>query len=57
MKQPHGQTSLEYLLILTGSVVLVILMASVLKGAMAPGMENLGNNSTPVLWTVPSPTP
>gem|GEM_PF-3244985 len=52
-----GQTSLEYLLILAGSVMIVVLMASVLKGAMAPGMENLGDNSTPVLWAAPSATP
>jgi parallel beta-helix repeat protein len=51
---PRGQTSLEYLLILAGAVMMVVLTASVLKATMAPGMENLGNNSTPTLWPSPS---
>lgn len=49
-----GQTSLEYLLILAGAVMLVILISMVFRGAMAPGMENLANNSTPSLWPSPS---
>jgi len=54
MNVQRGQTSLEYLLILAGSVMIVILTASVLKIAMAPGMENLADNSTPQLWPSPS---
>ncbi len=46
----RGQTALEYLLILAGSIMIVIVTSSVLNGVMAPGMEIVGNNSTPLLW-------
>ncbi|MFA6329162.1 MAG: hypothetical protein WCX64_00570 [Candidatus Micrarchaeia archaeon] len=60
-----GQTSLEYLLILAGTVMLVLLVSTIVNSAMAPGLENARNNSTAQLWnasndwgtpTIPSTT-
>jgi len=48
-----GQTSLEYLLILTGTIMLVLLISTITKAAMTPGLAETQKNATFDLWPTP----
>ncbi len=47
----RGQTSLEYLLILTGTIMLVALVAYVIQGAMQP-YNAINNAAVPTMWPI-----
>jgi len=49
-----AQTSLEYLLILTGTIMLVLLISTITKAAMSPALAETNKNITPQLWTAPT---
>ncbi|MBI5872444.1 class III signal peptide-containing protein [archaeon] len=45
-KQENAQTSLEYLLILAGAVVIVVVVGFILKGIAQSGGQRIGEQTT-----------